>query len=213
MQPLFIGVAGLIGVGKSTLTTDLAEYLGYTPKYEPVEDNPYLADFYKDIPRWTFPMQMHLLSRRFRQHQEVIWSVRRHGGVVQDRTIYEDTLFARMHFDDGMMDRRDYDTYISLFQDMQNFLKYPDVILYLRVTPEVAARRIHERDRTVEREIPLSYLRALFDMYERFAAEMDRYTILLTLDWSSYQPIEEVAALISETVDARSDFVRSLRRI
>ena len=210
---MFIGVAGLIGAGKSTLTTNLAEHLGYTPMYEPVEDNPYLVDFYDDIPRWTFPMQMHLLSRRFRQHQEVIWWGRRQGGVVQDRTIYEDTLFAAMHFRDGMMDRRDYDTYISLFQDMQNFLRYPDAILYLRIDPELADQRIKARSRSMEREIPLSYLRGLHEQYEAFAEEMARYTVLVPLDWSTYLPTEEVAAVLQAALQRDDSKVKSLRRI
>lgn len=210
---MFIGVAGLIGAGKSTLTSSLADHLGYTPMYEPVEDNPYLEDFYDDIPRWTFPMQMHLMSRRFRQHQEVIWGLRRQGGCVQDRTIYEDTLFARMHYNDGMMDQRDYDTYTSLFQDMQNFLKYPDVIVYLKVDPEIAAERIKSRSRSMEREIPLSYLRGLHEQYEAFAEEMKRYTVVVPIDWSDYRPTEEVAALIHQAVGADEAFVRSLRRI
>lgn len=210
---MFIGVAGLIGAGKSTLTTSLAEHLGYTPMYEPVEDNPYLVDFYDDIPRWTFPMQMHLLSRRFRQHQEVIWGLRRQGGVVQDRTIYEDTLFARMHHIDGMMDDRDYETYTSLFQDMQNFLKYPDAIVYLRVAPEIAAQRIRERSRSMEREIPLSYLEGLNDQYEAFAKEMERYTVVVPVDWTDYQPTETVAQMILDAVGKDVGFVKSLRRI
>lgn len=210
---MFIGVAGLIGAGKSTLTTKLAEHLGYAPVYEPVKDNPYLADFYEDIPRWTFPMQMHLLSRRFRQHQEVIWGLRRQGGVVQDRTIYEDTLFARMHYDDGMMDERDYDTYINLFRDMQNFLKYPDVIVYLRVPPEIAATRINSRGRSMEKDIPIEYLKGLEAKYEEFAHEMTRYTVVVPIDWSDYQPTETVAEMIRRAVGDDEDFVKSLRRI
>jgi len=210
---MFIGVAGLIGAGKSTLTESLAEHLGHSPVYEPVKDNPYLEDFYEDIPRWTFPMQMHLLSRRFRQHQEVIWGLRRQGGVIQDRTIYEDTLFARMHYDDGMMDQRDYDTYISLFQDMQNFLKYPDVIVYLRVPPEIAATRIKSRGRSMEREIPIDYLKGLEDKYEQFAEEMKRYTVVVPIDWSDYKPTSEVADLIREAANTDEGFIKSLRRI
>lgn len=211
---MFIGIAGLIGAGKSTLTENLAGHLDFAPVYEPVDDNPYLADFYEDIPRWTFPMQMHLLSRRFRQHQEVIWGLRgRYGGVVQDRTIYEDTLFARMHYEDGVMDERDYETYISLFQDMQNFLKYPDVIVYLRVPPELAAERINSRGRSMERGIPLDYLKGLEAKYEEFAEEMTRYTVVVPIDWSDYRPPEEVARLVQEAASENSGFIKSLRRI
>lgn len=137
----------------------------------------------------------------------------RQGGVVQDRTIYEDTLFARMHYDDGVMDDRDYDTYISLFQDMQNFLKYPDVIVYLRVPPELAAERINSRGRPMERDIPIDYLKGLEAKYEAFAEEMTRYTVVVPIDWSDYRPTAEVAEMVQEAVADKQDFVKSLRRI
>jgi deoxyadenosine/deoxycytidine kinase len=183
--------------------------------YEPVETNPYLTDFYKDIARWTFNMQMFLLAARFRQHQEVLWDPRHRlgGGIVQDRTIYEDTIFARMHRDDGLMDDRDWNTYIEHFHIMQGFLRYPDVIVYLRVTPELALERICERGRPAEHGIPLDYLRRLHEGYEEFAQEMNRYTVVVTLDWTNYKPVEEVAAIVLAAVDRNQKFLRSLRRI
>jgi len=231
---MFVGVSGLIGAGKSTLTRQLSEELDQraydasnllthpmrAPKwkaiYEPVEENPYLEDFYLNIERWTFNMQMFLLARRFQQHQEVIWDPchREGGGVVQDRTIYEDTIFARMHHEDGLMVGRDWETYITHFHVMQAFLRYPDVIIYLKVTPETALSRIQERARTEEQgKVPLEYLQALYKGYEDFVEEMKRYTVVVTVDWETYRPISEVADLLEAEAQRESKFLRSLRRI
>lgn len=211
---MFIGIAGPIGVGKTTLTQQLAAHLGFKAYYEPVETNPYLEDFYKDMARWTFPMQMFLLAKRFQQHQEVVWDPahQQGGGVVQDRTIYEDTIFAGMHHDDGIMIGRDYETYTSHFRIMTRYLVYPDVIVYLRCDPETAARRIAARARTAEREIPMGYLQQLHAGYEAFAAEMKHRTAVVELDWEQFVSVEEVAARVMAAVETRP-FARSLRRI
>ena len=212
---MFIGVAGLIGAGKTTLTERLAKRLGYKTCFEPVDENPYLSDFYKDIARWTFPMQMFLLSQRYQQHLEVIWDPvhRNGGGVVQDRTIYEDTIFARSHHEDGLMDDRDYLTYTNHFNIMKRFLQYPDIILYLRISPEQAMERIRERARDVEKDIDISYIQRLYYGYEEFVEEMDRYTVVLTLDWSEFLPTKEVAERILGGAADNAKFLRSLRRI
>jgi deoxyadenosine/deoxycytidine kinase len=231
---MFVGVSGLIGAGKSTLTRQLADELdkraydrsdllshpmkapAWKAVFEPVEDNPYLEDFYLDIERWTFNMQMFLLAKRFQQHQEVLWDPchRDGGGVVQDRTIYEDTIFARMHHEDGLMVGRDWQTYIDHFHVMQGFLRYPDVILYLRVTPEKALERINERARAEEQgKVPLDYLKSLYEGYEEFVEEMKRYTVVVTVDWQEYKPVAEVADLVEEAAERESKYLRSLRRI
>jgi len=212
---MFIGISGLIGAGKSTLTDSLAKHLGYESCFEPVETNPYLSDFYADMSRWTFPMQMFLMAKRYQQHQEVIWNpIHQQGrGVVQDRTIYEDTIFARMHREDGLMDERDYATYTSHFNVMRRFLQYPDVIVYLRTPPEIALDRIKARDRSMERGMELRYLQRLHDGYEDFAEEMRRYTVVVPLDWSSFQPTEVVAQEVLEAACKDLKFIRSIRRI
>ena len=212
---MFIGISGLIGVGKSTLTQSLADHLGYKTYFEPVEDNPYLEDFYQDMSRWTFPMQMFLMAHRYQQHQECVWDPchQRGGGVVQDRTIYEDTIFARMHYDDGLMDERDYATYIGHFNIMRRFLQYPDIYVYLRTEPEVAHARIASRSRDCESTIPLEYLLALHAGYERFIEEMKRYTVVVELDWSSFIPTDEVARRVQAAADNNRDFLKSIRRV
>lgn len=232
---MFIGVSGLIGAGKSTLTRQLANELETRARrrrgideddlftrnefwkaiYEPVEENPYLEDFYLNIERWTFNMQMFLLAKRFQQHQEVIWDPvhRNGGGIVQDRTIYEDTIFARMHHDDGLMVGRDWETYITHFHIMQGFLRYPDLILYLRVSPETALSRIQQRGRSEEQgKVPLDYIKSLYEGYEEFIEEMGQYTNVLTIDWEEYKSVGEVVDLIEEQTHS-AKYLRSLRRI
>ena len=147
LQDSFIGIAGMIGAGKSTLCTALAEHLELPAYYEPVDDNEYLADFYSDTARYAFATQIYLLNRRFQQHQEIIW---RGGGGVQDRTIYEDAVFARMLVKLDLMEERDYRNYLSLFRHMSNFMCRPSVIVYLDVSPQRSMERIEMRSRGVE---------------------------------------------------------------
>lgn len=209
---MFIGIAGIIGAGKSTLTRDLAEALGYEAFYEPVKENVYLADFYKDMNRWGAMMQLYLLSKRFEQHQRVVWAANK--GAVQDRTIYEDTIFARMLHESGQIDARDYETYTSHFHIMKRFLVYPDLLVYLQVEPRKAMERIGQRGRVVERGITLEYLERLTEGYEQFAAEMGRYTRVLTIDWNEYRPTSEVVRLVQEEVrNTPLQFLRDLKPI
>ena len=147
---MFIGIAGIIGAGKSTLAQSLADHLGYDTYNEPVDDNPYLDDFYADMNRWGAMMQIHLLFRRFEQHQQIVWKKKK--GAVQDRTIYEDTIFARMLHEAGFIDKRDYETYLGHFNIMKRFLVYPDILIYLRVSPETSMQRIQERGRGCGRQ-------------------------------------------------------------
>jgi deoxyadenosine kinase len=192
-ENLFIGVAGIIGAGKSTLARTLGEHLGMDVYYEPVEDNEYLADFYRDTPRYSFAMQVYLLNRRFRQHQEIIWRGR---PAIQDRTIYEDSVFAKMLRDTGLMEPRDYETYVELFQNMSNFMCKPNVIIYLDVDPETSLARIKTRDRDVESGITLTYLRALYAEYEQFVQDISRVIPLIRVSWNEYRDATEMAQVI-----------------
>ncbi len=193
LQDLFIGIAGMIGAGKSTLATALGEHLKLPVYYEPVDDNTYLADFYKDTARYAFATQIYLLNRRFQQHQEIIW---RGGGGVQDRTIYEDAVFAKMLVQLKLMDRRDYETYLSLFRNMSNFMCRPNLIVYLDVRPERSMERIRMRQRDVESGVSLDYLKALYVEYESFISDISKTVPVIRIDYDQFRDAEEMAAVI-----------------
>ena len=193
LDDIFIGIAGLIGAGKSTLATALGKHLDLPVYYEPVADNEYLADFYRDTKTYAFATQIYLLNRRFQQHQEVIW---RGGGGVQDRTIYEDAVFAKMLVNLGLMDERDYRTYVDLFRHMSNFMCRPNVIVYLDVTPEKSMERIKVRSRGVESGITLEYLTALYKEYESFIQNISKTVPVIRVDWDRFRDVEEMAEVI-----------------
>jgi deoxyadenosine kinase len=195
LQDLFIGIAGLIGAGKTTLATALGEHLGLPVYYEPVADNEYLADFYRDTARYAFATQIYLLNRRFQQHQEVIW---RGGGGVQDRTIYEDAVFAKTLVDQGLMEARDYATYLDLFKHMSNFMCRPSVIIFLDLSPERSMERIQQRSREVEAGIPMEYLRSLHKAYQEFITDISRAVPVIRVNWEEYGSAEEMAAVIEQ---------------
>lgn len=164
----FVAMSGNIGSGKSTLTTLLCQRLGWQPYYEVVDENPYLPDFYADMARWSFHLQVFFLSRRFRHHQEIL---RVGHAVIQDRTIYEDVeIFARNLYLQGLMDERDFRAYHDLFQTMVGFLRPPDLVIYLRAPVEVLLERIRTRSRDYERQIPADYLAQLNERYEEWVA-------------------------------------------
>ena len=205
---IFIGIAGMIGAGKSTLAAALGQHLGIDTYYEPVADNEYLADFYTDTARYSFAMQVYLLNRRFQQHQEIIWRGR---SAVQDRTIYEDSIFAKMLASTGLMDQRDYRTYQQLFRNMSNFMCKPSVIVFLDVSPEASAERIRARSRDVESQIKLDYLHALHAGYEEFAASISKVIPVIRIDYERFATAEEMAEVIKrEYMDA--SFMRQATR-
>ena len=192
----FIGIAGLIGAGKTTLATALGQHLGLPVYYEPVQDNEYLADFYRDTARYAFQTQIYLLNRRFQQHQEIIW---RGGGGVQDRTIYEDAVFAKTLVNQGLMDERDYRTYLQLFRHMSNFMCRPNVIIFLDLSPESSMARIRSRSREVESGIPMEYLRALNQEYQAFIQDISRTVPVIRVSWEEYRDVEEMVEVIERT--------------
>ena len=205
LNDLFIGIAGMIGAGKSTLATALGNHLGLPTYYEPVQDNECLADFYRDTAKYAFATQIYLLNRR--QQQEIIW---RGGGGVQDRTIYEDAVFAKMLVQLGLMDERDYQTYLSLFRHMSNFMCRPSVIVYLDVKPERSMERIKLRSRDVETGITLEYLTALYQEYESFIGDISRTVPVIRVDYDRFRDAEEMAAMIErEYLD--TSFLREAR--
>eukprot|EP00039_Didymoeca_costata_P000792 m.47277 g.47277 ORF g.47277 m.47277 type:complete len:263 (-) comp10476_c0_seq1:1373-2161(-) len=191
---LFIGISGLLGAGKTTLATELAKQLGLPVYYEPVVDNVYLEDFYKDMSKYAFPMQVYLLNKRFKQQQLIIWEGK---GGVQDRTIYEDSVFARMLKDSGHISARDYDTYKELFSAMSNFMRRPNVIVHLDLSPEESLRRIRMRNRGCESTISIEYLTALHAAYNTFIEEIARIIPVIKVDYSRFRTAEDMAVAIT----------------
>jgi deoxyadenosine/deoxycytidine kinase len=174
----FVGIAGNIGVGKTRLTGEIARMLRWEPYFEPVEVNPYLDDFYRDMNRWSFHLQIYFLSKRFMMHKRLV-----EAGVpcVQDRTIYEDAeIFARILHRRGKMDDRDYENYVALFEVMMSYLRAPDLIIGLRASVDTLLGRINHRGRDCEKEIDPDYLAELNRTYnEWFDRAADRTQFLL----------------------------------
>lgn len=174
-QGYFLAIAGNIGVGKTELTNRLSAELGWLAYYEPVIQNPYLDQFYADMPRWSFHLQIYFLSERFKAQVQI-------GGselpFIQDRTIYEDAeIFARTLTEQGSMTRVDYDNYRALFGVLVSYVRKPDLIIYLKASPEVLMQRIARRGRASEQGIGIDYIRRLNDAYDdwmrRARAEME----------------------------------------
>jgi len=172
----FIAIAGNIGAGKSSLTKALANYYDIETCYESVDDNPYLDDFYGDMKAYSFKLQVYFLSKRFENHQSINRGFKQ---VVQDRSIYEDYfIFARNLYEQGKMDERDYNNYCDLFNVMSQFLKPPDLIIYLKASINTLVERIHKRGRDYEKTIPLEYLKQLNILYERWVNDFKNYPFL-----------------------------------
>ena len=162
----FIGLAGNIGVGKTTFTKLLSKSLDWTPYFESVTDNPYLNDFYGDMKRWGFNLQVYFLHKRFQMHQTMSKSS---TCVIQDRTIYEDMeIFARNLYQLGKLSKRDWENYSGLFAVMTSYLKKPDLIIYLRAETDTLISRIKNRGRDYENSIDPEYVHTLNLSYDRW---------------------------------------------
>jgi len=171
MEPVrYIALAGNIGAGKSSLTGLLSRHFNWEAYYESVDDNPYLADFYEDMRRWSFNLQIYFLSSRFRSMKRML-DVRRH--FIQDRTIYEDVeIFAKNLYDMGLMSERDFNNYQALFTEMSDYLRPPDLLVYLKAHVPTLVRQIQQRGRAYENTIRIDYLERLNRLYEDW---IDRY--------------------------------------
>ena len=197
---VLVGVSGIIGVGKSTLTESLGTIMGWDIVKEPVKSNEYLCKFYKDMGKYSFPMQVYLLNHRFRQHQQMVWSNR---NTIQDRTIYEDVIFAKMLHDGKLMEDLDFRTYVQLFNNMTNFLHRPDLIIYLDVEPNEALRRVKERSRSCEVGLSLEYLTELKTGYEEWLNDVQNRIPVIRLDWNTYMEPKKVVTLIENALSTK----------
>lgn len=162
----FIAIAGNIGAGKTELTSFLCRKYGLTPSFEPNDQNPYLADFYKDMKTWAFRSQLFFLTHKFRLHREL---ERTAGTVLQDRTLYEDAeIFAKNLHRQRLIDKRDWSTYWELYQTLAQSLRPPDLMIYLRCPVATLKERIRLRGRAMEKDIPNPYLKRLNALYEEW---------------------------------------------
>ncbi len=160
----FLAIAGNIGAGKSTLTSLLSEQLGWEPFLEGVTDNPYLADFYEDMQKWSFHSQVYFMARRLLHHRQLL---ERPHSVIQDRTVYEDAeIFAQNLYATGNMGERDHHTYRELYQAVTSVLPPPDLVIYLRASVPTLLQRIHYRGRPYEQQMESGYLSRLNHLYE-----------------------------------------------
>lgn len=184
---MHIAITGNIGAGKTTLAKQLARHYGWEVLYEAVDGNPYLADFYEDMPRWAFNLQVYFLNSRFAQVKQ-IRAIREANAlphqpartVVQDRTIYEDAaIFARNLADSGRMSQRDYRTYLSLFENMMSLVQPPDLMIYLRADLPKLREQIEKRGRSYEKTISDDYLLSLNRLYEEFASTYSASDLLV----------------------------------
>lgn len=207
----FIAVAGNIGSGKSSLVRFLTSTYRVAPFYEPNDENPYLADFYADMPRWAFHSQMFFLSNKFRIHLE---ADRADGVVVQDRTIFEDAeIFATALHQMRMIDGRDWQTYWGFYQTILGAIQPPDLMIYVRCSMRTLRRRIKLRGRAMEQNIPLSYLKRLERLYENWIASY-RLSELLVIESDKLDYVgdlidrqdvrERVEALLPRTLERAS---------
>lgn len=174
---MHVAIAGNIGAGKTTLTKLLAKHYNWEPHFEDVVDNPYLDDFYTQMERWSFNLQIYFLNSRFRQVLQIRESGKK---IIQDRTIYEDAhIFAPNLHAMGLMTNRDYENYQSLFELMQKLVDAPDLLIYLRADISTLVAQIHKRGRDYENSISIDYLSRLNERYEAWISKYDKGKLLV----------------------------------
>ena len=197
---MHIAIAGNIGSGKTTLTTMLAKRYGWKPRFESVDYNPYLEDYYKDIKRWSFPMEVFFLKERFKDLLEIS---RSEESVVQDRSIYEGVyVFTENNYAMGNLDNRDYETYMELFEDMTDTVLFPDLMIYLRSSVSHLVSNIEKRGREYEQRMPLDYLENLNKRYDEFIKEKYKGRVLtIDVDHLDYQHRPKDFGFITDKID------------
>ena len=198
---MHIGVAGNIGCGKTTLTKMLADHYGWIPKYESVTYNPYLEDYYKDIPRWSYNLETYFLAQRFRDTLEIANSKE---VIIQDRTILEGVfIFVANNRDLGNLSQRDYDTYMQLFDLMMSMVKLPDLLIYIRSSIPRLVSQIQKRGRDYEQSISLEYLTGLNNRYESWIANYPGELLIIEGDQLDFKDNPEDFQSITDKIDAR----------
>ena len=199
---MHIGVAGNIGSGKTTLTGMLSRHYGWTPRYEEVTYNPFLEDYYKDIPRWSFNLEVYFLTQRLR---DIIEISKCEGTVIQDRTIFEGVyIFVANNYALGNLSKRDYDAYMDLFNVVMQSLKKPDLLIYLKCSVPHLVSQIQKRGRAYEQSISLEYLTGLNDRYGRFINEQyDGEVLTIDADSLDFEHNPEDFSSITDRIDAR----------
>ena len=198
---MHIAIAGNIGSGKTTLTTLLSKHYSWKAHFEDADDNPYLNDFYEDMQRWSFNLQIYFLNSRFNQ----IMEIRKSGKtVIQDRTIFEDAyIFAPNLHAMGLMTTRDFENYISLFNLMNGFIKAPDLMIYLRASVPTLVNQIQKRGREYEESIRLDYLKRLNERYDAWISTYDKgKLIVIDVDGNNFNENADDLGLIINSIDA-----------
>lgn len=201
MTEMHIGIAGNIGSGKTTLTRMLAEHYGWTPKYESVTYNPYLEDYYKDIPRWSYNLETYFLAQRFRDLLEISKS---DEVIIQDRTILEGVeIFVANNLELGNLSQRDYDTYMLLYKLMMSLVRPPDLLIYLRASVPHLVARIQKRGRDYEQTISLEYLGGLNRRYEEWIGSYTGNLLIIDTDNLDFENNPEDFEAITDKIDSR----------
>ena len=194
------GIAGNIGCGKTTLTRMLASNYGWTPKYEAVTYNPYLEDYSKDIPRWSYNLETYFLAQRFRDVLEIASS---QDVIIQDRTLLEGVhIFVANNYEQGNLSRRDYDTYMQLFELMMSMVSPPDLLIYLKASVPHLVSQIQKRGRDYEQSISLEYLAGLNRHYEEWIGNYQGRLLVIDADNLDFEHNPEDFSSITDKIDA-----------
>ena len=197
---MHIAIAGNIGSGKTTLTRMLAARYGWTPKYESVDFNPYLSDFYEDMSRWSFNLQIYFLNKRFK---DVVEISKTDDVIIQDRTIYEDArIFAPNLHDMGLMSSRDFETYSDLFDLMMSLVKMPDLLIYLKSSIPNLVSQIQKRGREYEKTIRIDYLTGLNNKYENWIKDYKDHLLVIDADRYKFGNKEEDFEAVTSMIDS-----------
>lgn len=200
-KPKHIAVAGNIGAGKTTLTQMLAKHYKWIPHFEDVDHNPYLMDFYEDMPRWSFNLQVYFLHGRLRQLLDIQEGTET---VIQDRTIYEDAnIFAPNLHEMGLMSKRDFDNYFEFFQTLKKMVRPPDLLIYLNASVPTLVGQIQKRGREYEENIRLDYLKRLNEFYNKWiAAYQEGPLLVIDVDKNKFGENEEHLGEIISKIDS-----------